>query len=45
MDELYVTSADTDIEGDAGIDRPDGGSLFVVKELGFRGPERSRYVR
>jgi len=45
MDELYVTSAATDIEGGAQPDKPDGGSLFVVQGLGFKGVERFRYSR
>jgi sugar lactone lactonase YvrE len=45
MDELYITSARTDIEGESGLDKPDGGSLYVVKNLGYRGIERYRYAR
>ena len=44
MDELYITSADTNIEGE-GANRPDGGSLFMVENLVFTGDERYRYVR
>lgn len=45
MDELYVTSAKTEIEGPTELDKPDGGSLYLVKGLGFKGVERFRYAR
>jgi hypothetical protein len=44
LDELYVTTAKTDYNGEDLPDRCDGGDLFVVKELGFTGVERNRYV-
>jgi hypothetical protein len=45
LDELYVTSAKTEIEGPTELCRPDGGSLYLVKGLGFKGVERFRYAR
>lgn len=45
MADLYVTSAKTDIEGDGPTGREDGGSVYVVRGLGFSGLERYRYVQ
>ncbi|KAK2595994.1 hypothetical protein N8I77_013506 [Diaporthe amygdali] len=42
-DELYVTTAASDYNGEILPDRFDGGSLFVVKGLGFTGVERGRF--
>jgi hypothetical protein len=44
MDDLYVTSATSEYIGEDKPDRGDGGSLFVVKGLGFRGSERNRFA-
>ena len=44
LDELYVTTAKTDYNGEDLPDRCDGGDLFVVRDLGFTGLERNRYV-
>lgn len=44
LDELYVTSARTDYNGEVLPDRSDGGALFVVRGLEFSGVERSRYA-
>ena len=41
--DLYVTTAASDYIGDNLPDRFDGGSLFVVKGLGFKGVERNRF--
>lgn len=44
LDELYVTSAASTYYGPQGrVDRPDGGSLFVVKGLEYTGVERARF--
>ncbi|ORY26984.1 hypothetical protein BCR39DRAFT_469840 [Naematelia encephala] len=43
MDELYVTSASAATSGDSVKDFPDSGHVFLVKGLGFRGPERTRF--
>lgn len=44
LDELYITSAKTDYNGEDLPDRFDGGALFVAKNLGFTGLERNRYA-
>jgi len=44
LDELYVTSAKTDYNGEMLPNRSDGGALFVVRNLGYIGIERSRHV-
>ncbi|OCF60795.1 regucalcin [Kwoniella mangroviensis CBS 10435] len=43
LDELYVTSASSDYIGENLPERSDGGDLFVVKGLGFKGVERNRF--
>lgn len=42
-DELYVTTAASDYNDEVLPDRFDGGSLFVVKGLGFTGVDRGRF--
>lgn len=42
-DELYVTTAASDYNGEILPERYHGGSLFVVKGLGFTGVERGRF--
>lgn len=44
LDELYVTTAKTDYNEEILPERCDGGHLFVVKDLGYTGVERSRYT-
>jgi sugar lactone lactonase YvrE len=44
LDELYVTSASATCSGDSVDENPQGGDLFVIKNLGFRGQERNRFV-
>ncbi|WWC65528.1 uncharacterized protein I303_108146 [Kwoniella dejecticola CBS 10117] len=43
LEDLYVTSAASDYIGDDLPDRSDGGALFVVKGVGYRGVERNRF--
>ncbi|WVR05528.1 hypothetical protein IAU60_002546 [Kwoniella sp. DSM 27419] len=43
LDELYVTSASSDYIGEDLPDRSDGGDLFVVRGLGYKGVERNRF--
>jgi sugar lactone lactonase YvrE len=42
MTDLYVTSASSELSGDDPKDKPQGGDLFVVKGLGYKGVERHR---
>jgi sugar lactone lactonase YvrE len=42
MTDLYVTSASSELSGDDTKDKPQGGDLFVVKALGYKGVERHR---
>lgn len=43
LDHLYVTTAQTDYNGEELPDRRDGGHLFVVTDLGYTGVERNRF--
>ena len=43
LEDLYVTTAKTDYNGEILADRFDGGHLFVVKDTGYKGVERNRY--
>ncbi|OCF30848.1 regucalcin [Kwoniella heveanensis BCC8398] len=43
LDELYVTTASSDYIGEDLPERSDGGHLFVVKGLGYKGVERNRF--
>ena len=44
LDELYVTTAKTGYNGEILPERYNGGDLFVVKDLGYSGVERSRFT-
>jgi sugar lactone lactonase YvrE len=43
LDELYITTARSDYNGEALADKPYGGDLFVVKGMGYTGIERKRF--
>ncbi len=49
LDELYVTSANSRSKehdghkGKGNVERKDGGDLFVVRVLGYKGAERERF--
>ncbi|WVQ67496.1 uncharacterized protein L199_005696 [Kwoniella botswanensis] len=43
LEDLYVTSASSDYTGDDLPERDQGGDLFVVRGLGFKGVERYRF--
>jgi hypothetical protein len=43
LEDLYVTTASSDYIGDDLPERHDGGSVFIVKGLGFQGLDRNRY--
>jgi sugar lactone lactonase YvrE len=43
LKDLYATTAATDHNGEIIPERCDGGDLFVVRDLGYTGVERSRF--
>jgi sugar lactone lactonase YvrE len=43
LKDLYITTAASDYIGDDLPERFDGGSLFVVKDVGYTGVERNRF--